>query len=416
MDQAVAIAVTVTPTALGPDQFELVFGSDAENLAELSLALQFEGVPPPAPHIEICDSDRPDATCSADLEVDFGTVRRTQSESRTIVVKNLGTAALEISDVIIEYGSSLPGEFSVLTSTRPGTLPVGEAAQLQVHYEPGDARADTLALTLTSNDPLFATSTITCRGTSAENDVPVAVAHESTSGATTAEWTAGTAVYIDGSDSSGPEGDPLRYQWRLVTPAASMAALSSEDQGAVFFVPDLAGIYRVELVVYDAIGQASKPATVQLLVAPEAALRIRSSWNAGGDVDLHLVEAGAALFSEQDCYFAEPRPDFGAMGDGADDPELLADAEEAPGVENLIYPLPPDGVYEIWLHYWDDRGAGSASVTTTITLFDSSFPAFEGEHVLHATCDAWHIGSVSFPDGLWMPVGPEPVPLCAPPG
>ncbi len=63
----------------------------------------------------------------------------------------------------------------------------------------------------------------------------------------------GTAVSIDGTGSGDSDQDPLTYSWTLVSkPSGSAAALPDPaDTEMVFFTPDVAGAYVVQLVVND---------------------------------------------------------------------------------------------------------------------------------------------------------------------
>ena len=75
----------------------------------------------------------------------------------------------------------------------------------------------------------------------------------------------GVAVALDGTSSSDPDGDPLQYAWRLLSaPAGSQVALTGTTFATTALVPDVVGIYRVELQVSDGASQ-SQPAVVTLL-------------------------------------------------------------------------------------------------------------------------------------------------------
>ena len=64
----------------------------------------------------------------------------------------------------------------------------------------------------------------------------------------------GVTVALDGSGSSDANGDPLSYQWRVVSlPAGSTAALSGATTATPHFVPDVAGDYLLGLEVSDGV-------------------------------------------------------------------------------------------------------------------------------------------------------------------
>jgi hypothetical protein len=71
-------------------------------------------------------------------------------------------------------------------------------------------------------------------------------------------------VVLNGNGSSDPDGDPLTFQWSLLsTPTNSTAALSGVTTPNPSFVPDLIGRYVTQLIVND--GKLnSDPATVRV--------------------------------------------------------------------------------------------------------------------------------------------------------
>lgn len=81
----------------------------------------------------------------------------------------------------------------------------------------------------------------------------------------------GALVQLDGSGSTDVDGDPLSYQWSLITvPPGSAAALSSLTAVKPTFTADRAGTYVAQLIVND--GKVSSvPATVQITTNPPLA-------------------------------------------------------------------------------------------------------------------------------------------------
>ncbi|WP_144392703.1 PKD domain-containing protein [Pleionea sediminis] len=62
----------------------------------------------------------------------------------------------------------------------------------------------------------------------------------------------GVTVYLDGSASFDPEGEPLGYQWTLVgMPEGSSASLMNANTINPSIVADVSGVYTVELIVGD---------------------------------------------------------------------------------------------------------------------------------------------------------------------
>lgn len=68
----------------------------------------------------------------------------------------------------------------------------------------------------------------------------------------------GTAVQVSGAASSDPDGDALTYQWVLSTkPATSNATVVNPTGVFGSFVPDVAGVYEVQLTVSDPAGKTA---------------------------------------------------------------------------------------------------------------------------------------------------------------
>ncbi|MEM8883723.1 MAG: hypothetical protein AAGD14_06640 [Planctomycetota bacterium] len=62
----------------------------------------------------------------------------------------------------------------------------------------------------------------------------------------------GRASDLDGTLSGDPDGSPIRYAWRVAErPVGSEATLEPDGDGGATFTPDVAGPFRIELMVHD---------------------------------------------------------------------------------------------------------------------------------------------------------------------
>jgi hypothetical protein len=76
----------------------------------------------------------------------------------------------------------------------------------------------------------------------------------------------GHTVYMDGSLSSDPTGNPLNYRWKLVySPQDSTAVLSGGSDEQASFSADKTGVYQVQLIVNNGFTD-SKPVYANITV------------------------------------------------------------------------------------------------------------------------------------------------------
>jgi len=76
----------------------------------------------------------------------------------------------------------------------------------------------------------------------------------------------GKTVYLDGTFSSDPGGANLDYSWTLLSsPNSSLAIISSSSDPQASFEADVAGTYRVKLIVNNGLTD-SDPAYAEIIV------------------------------------------------------------------------------------------------------------------------------------------------------
>lgn len=110
----------------------------------------------------------------------------------------------------------------------------------------------------------------------------------------------GDVVELDGSGSSDADGDALDFLWTITDrPGGSASALINATFSDPQFIPDVAGVYRIELVVSDGAAD-SAPDTVEITAAQQNGDPVA---NAGAD---QTVSVGATVYLD---------------GSGSSDPE-----------------------------------------------------------------------------------------------
>ena len=407
-----ALELQVSAAALGPQVMKFSLASDDSKKSLYVIELQYVGIPKPVPDIQFCD-DANGVSCDSEMTIDFGLVRRSQQASSTFYLKNAGTATLAISAVRTEGMASAENEITIATSTRSGIIEPGVIVPVVVVYEPKDGVDDSVTVVFECNDPDMPQGKVTISGKSNDNAPPSAIAQEQSTGSTSIDMFVEERVILDGSMSMDPEGDPIRFEWTLSKPSRSQSRLDNNMAGIVAFTPDVAGSYRVELRTYDSLNQPSEVAAIVLITArSKFKMRVTADWTEGGDVDLHLVDENGTLFGPQDCYFLNRMPDFGVLNDNTDDPLLRDDATGAPGTEELVFVLPSDGTYQLYLHYFDDYMLGPAPVDVEVVFNDGSASAFSETITMNAGCDLWHLGEINFPASTFTEIGSALAPDC----
>jgi K319-like protein/ASPM-SPD-2-Hydin domain-containing protein len=413
-----AFVVQLTPPALGAGSADLSIASDDKQRTPLAVTLRWNGIPKPEPKIVLCTDTSSVAImsgapgCTPEISVDFGLVRRTEVDSRSVLLANAGSAPLDITGVRFARTSTSTREFSIATSTKSGQLPPGASVPISIVYRPEDGGTDRIDLLVDSNDPLSPEAKVHLSASSSDDLAPLARAFEARTGSTSAVVTVGDRVVLDGTASADAEHDPLLYAWTLTPADRSAAAIDDPHAARVSFVPDTAGTYVARLVVTDSIGLMSAAASVEIWARPLHALRAILDWQVGGDLDLHLVRSPSALFSADDCDFMNPRPTLSGATSPDNDPTLISDATHAPGTEEIDLVSPLAGTYALYVHDFDDAGIGPAAATVRIVFDDASIDAYSSSMMLPATCSVWYVGDISFPQKMFAPINTMPAPIC----
>jgi hypothetical protein len=158
------VQAAFAPQEVRAHQAAFVIVSNAADFAEVRVSLTGAGV---TPEIQVCASDcvgdQQAAGCAGatdvcndvaqgDLRVDFGDGVTGETSTRRVVVRNIGSQALEVSQIQITGGDASQFAWSAAGSALPGTLAAGQEVELSVTYTPGTGGEHASELQILSND------------------------------------------------------------------------------------------------------------------------------------------------------------------------------------------------------------------------------------------------------------------------
>jgi len=215
-------------------------------------------------------------------------------------------------------------------------------------------------------------------------DFPVALAYiEQVNEVGISEWVTharvphGESVEIDGTQSYDPNKPDhsysrLTFEWQFqITPPGSAAQLefpftlpdsSEPDLARPVLSPDVDGTYRLGLRVTEPEDELTSEwvyVTVQSTAWEN--LVVDLYWDVPAtDVDLHLLAPHGEYWTETDCYYGNPNPDWGIEGASIDDPLYGEDDDNGgdetnPAQEQVAIQGPAEGTYTVVVSYHSDR-------------------------------------------------------------
>ncbi|MDX2012836.1 MAG: choice-of-anchor D domain-containing protein [Myxococcaceae bacterium] len=341
--------------------------------------------------------------------LDFGRVGECATAVQQLTVKSAGTADLLVTEIAFTEGT--PPGFTFVGSTRtPATVRTTDPRtglqgqlQLTVRYAapPGAMGDVTGGIRLKTTDPDAQDVVVPLRAT--VNRAPIATIADLGNGAP------GLSVTLDGSGSSDPDGDtPLSYKWTLRNrPLASTTTIAMPEVAltAMRLDPSVPGAYEVQLEVTDAQGVKScQPARKTIVASPAQKLLVELFWdNLGTDLDLHFLGSPSTRVGSVpgDVFYQNRKPDWGIVGDPADDPELSRDALTGYGPEVFGWVNPIDGAYRIAVVFEQDYGLGTMQRQSRATVRVYQFGILKAEltRTLLERNEVWLVADVVWPSG-----------------
>lgn len=221
-------------------------------------------------------------------------------------------------------------------------------------------------------------------------------------------------VALDGSKSYDPDGyEIVAMEWTVVSrPDGSTADLSDRASVKPQFFADLAGDYVFELTVQNEKGVwDSTPDQVVITALPLDGFYVQLAWDAGNDLDLHLLHGNSALFSQGDCNYCNQRPSWNASGQ-ADDPSLDWDVISGFGPETITIDDPSSDTYRVGVHYYGENGldrcvGACAAATATVSVYISGSLAATFHQNFANQGELWEAAEIEWPSGVVTEIDDE---------
>jgi hypothetical protein len=232
------------------------FTPDLAGTYRLKLVVNDGKIDSQADFVEIRTGAQPNvapiANAGIDQTVDLGATAQLDGSASSD--PDNGPAALTYLWSLITRPSGSVATLSSTTAVKP-TFKADKAGEYVAQLIVNDGAASSVADTVRI---------------STRNTRPVADAGDDQTG------NANASVGLDGTGSFDADGDPLSYQWSYTSrPAGSTATLTNPQQPTASFIPDLPGLYVVQLVVNDGqFDSLPDTATITIVVSNQNQISI----------------------------------------------------------------------------------------------------------------------------------------------
>jgi hypothetical protein len=219
-------------------------------------------------------------------------------------------------------------------------------------------------------------------------------------------------IQLDGSASYHPTNPSilLNYSWQLTSSVeGANVSFTNTESATPSFSSDKIGSYIAELKVTDAFDVTSENFSATVIeVVPYENLYITLTWDTPSiDLDLHLMSNALGYYTDQDCFFGNPTPDFGEENNHSDDPILVYDDEGTEQREVIEYRRPAEGMYDIVVHYYNIPQLSSIPFTLPSikieaegqTIYEQEGPRLTGPG------QVWKVGIFDWQSFVFIPDG-----------
>lgn len=397
--ESVEVAVTFRPSGQAPFQGKIRISSNDPGKKLVEVGVDGEGSTIGKAEID-------------PRRLDFGMVGEWTQEVRNVRIASVGTAPLLIESIELVEGSS--PAFMVLGSTRPTELPPpsggapGGEVLLPVACAPTAAtegESFTGQLRIVTTDPELREVIIDLSAT--VNRAPFAIFSVDPS-----NHAPNLPIRVDASESFDPDGhEPLEFEWRVFRqPLGTTADFEDRRAPITNFIVSEPGDYEIGLVVWDAHGLSCRTiegsdlmpcAKEHLPILSEDDLIVTLVWTHPiTDLDLHLLDTGAEMFSPKDCYWDNRTPDFGFQGDTSDDPRFTKESLKGFGPEEIILSKPSGGSYKVVVDYAKANGAADPLTDAIVRVYVYGKLEAEMRATLELPGQQWEVLEIEWPSGV----------------
>lgn len=324
---------------------------------------------------------------------------------------NCGTTPIDVLDVALALEAPSPAALDIVEQApADGRLAPGERLEVALRFGATvEGRYTVLATPSTRSDAVEPSTWTTEVLVEADRFCPVLNpgASRSFGGPFVGNLSVveGQTVTLDpGYPVAGASG--VEFEWALEAfeglrpPALSATPVN----GRVSLTDTLLGLYTYT-VAYRSVDGCDGSGRVQFRVSEETGvgegLRVVISWRTpgdpdeledpGSDVDLHMVRARGDRLrwnSEEDCYFGNREPEWGAPAESVDNCRLLRDELDGIGPEILVLERPArDEVWYVGAHYFAASGFGPSEVT--LRVFRNGIQQVSAVRTLRRDREVW---------------------------
>lgn len=406
------VRVFFNPADNNPSTADLIFFSNDPDSAQYAVKLQGNSG---APCIKLSRED----------EINFGEGGIGYANNKTITIENCSpTQDLNVSDISVTDDGG--GVFSIKDGSLPAGLPADAAiippdntASFVLTYTPEAEIVSNGELTVRSNDPAKANLKVPIVGKGTNNVCPQAIAQARLSDSPQYRQEIATiplkTIQLDGTQSVDANGRIASYEWTIIQrPPNSTARIdptNTDPQPTLFL--DLAGVYVIELIVYDEQGLAScnddETRRVTISAVPDEDIHVQLVWDTpsdpdqtdtnGTDLDLHYLHPnGRWNAAPYDIFWRNNTADWGAPG-AFDDPSLDIDDTDGSGPENVNHNNPESGLnYSVGIYYYADRGFGPSYATLRIYVQGTQRYEYRDQYMPNEVT-FWRAAVISWPGG-----------------